>query len=308
MAEKKDQTMGQDSMFTTVGVVGSGAMGCGIAQVAACNGFQVHAVDIDPTLAASLVPRIEKALDKLVHKQSMQESERVDALSRLTATTDLGSLSACDLIIEAVSEDREIKKSLFRSLDGICPGSTIFASNTSTLSITELAASLNRPDRFIGLHFFNPVPVMPLVEVVKTAATRQDVIDACLGFVESLRKKPILVRDQAGFLVNYLLTPYLFDAIRSLSNGLGSVSDIDNGMRYGCGHPMGPLALCDLIGLDILLNAGNILFDEYRDLRFSPPPLLKRIVALGDLGLKTGSGFYDYRDPKSPQSRDLKGL
>lgn len=283
-------------------------MGCGIAQVSACNGYRVHAVDVFPSLATTLVPRIEKALDKLVLKQSMGDSERADALSRLTATTNLDSLSHCDLIIEAVPEDREIKKSLFRSLDSVCSAQAIFASNTSTLSITELAASIKRRDRLIGLHFFNPAPVMPLVEVVKTASTRPEVIAAALRFVESLGKKPVVVRDQAGFLVNYLLTPYLFDAIRSLSNGLGSVGDIDNGMRYGCGHPMGPLALADLIGLDILLNAGNILFDEYRDSRFSPPPLLKRLVAMGDLGTKSGCGFYDYHDPKSPRSRDLIGL
>ena len=242
----------------------------------------------------------------MVQKGSLRERERDDILSRINGTKELEPLSDCDLIIEAVFEDLEVKKTLFRQLDGICPPDTLFASNTSSLSITRLASGLSRIDKILGMHFFNPVEAMKLVEIIKTVATSSEAIQTVLNFVRSLKKEPILVRDQAGFLVNFLLTPYLFDAIRALSAGLSTVQEIDKGMRYGCGHPMGPLALCDLIGLDILMNAGNILFEEYHEGKYAPPPLLKRLVELGELGVKAGRGFYDYQDPKNPQPRNFK--
>ncbi|HTY24033.1 MAG TPA: 3-hydroxyacyl-CoA dehydrogenase family protein [Desulfomonilaceae bacterium] len=300
--------MGEDRAFKQIGVVGLGSMGCGIAQVVAGNGYQVRAVDVEKRLVDEAISRLDRAFQKLVQKNLMEEHERSEVLARIEGGTDLGVLKDCDLVIEAIYEDREGKRKLFSQLVQICTEETVFASNTSTLSITSLVSNLDRPERFLGLHFFNPAPVMKLVEVVKTAATSQEVLASVLDFVKSLGKAPVVVRDQAGFLVNYLLTPYLFDSIRSLSSGLASVNDIDTGMRLGCGHPMGPLALADLIGLDVLLNAGNILFDEYREARYAPPPLLKRLVALGDLGAKSGRGFYDYKGEEKSKPRDLMGL
>ncbi len=300
--------MSQNRLFKQIGVVGLGSMGCGIAQVVAGSGYQVRALDVEKRLVDGAISRLGSALQKLVRKNVMGEQERKAVLARIEGSTDLSVLKDCDIIIEAVYEDLEGKRKLFSQLVQICTEETVFASNTSTLSITSLASNLSRPERFLGLHFFNPAPVMKLIEVVKTAATSHEVLESVLDFVKSLGKTPVLVRDQAGFLVNYLLTPYLFDSIRSLSAGLGTVSDIDNGMRLGCGHPMGPLALADLIGLDVLLNAGNILFDEYREARYAPPPLLKRLVAFGDLGAKSGRGFYDYKGQENPKPRDLMGL
>jgi 3-hydroxybutyryl-CoA dehydrogenase len=297
--------MNGESAFKRVGVVGLGQMGCGIAQVIALSGYHIRALDVDKGLVDRAINRMEQALKKMVHKGSIEDTERESVLSRIEYGTDLEVLRDCDLIIEAVYEDFQTKKQLFQRLDDICPEHTIFASNTSTLSITSLASGLNRSERFLGLHFFNPVPSMKLVELVKTLATSQAAITAVVDFAKSLGKIPIVVRDQAGFVVNFLLTPFLFDAIRSLSSGLATVSDIDNGMRYGCGHPMGPLALSDLIGLDILAKAGDLLYEEFRDARFAVPPLLKRLVALGYLGAKSGLGFYDYSDPEGPRPRDL---
>ncbi len=300
--------MSQELVLKRIGVIGLGSMGCGITQVVAGAGYRVRALDVEKGLVDAAINRVDSALQKLVHKNLMQEQERAAVLARIDGGTDLGELKDCDLIIEAVYEDREAKERLFSQLDDTCPRETVFASNTSTLSISSLVSNLSRPERFLGLHFFNPAPVMKLVEVVRTTATSPEVIALAIDFVKSLGKVPIVVRDQAGFLVNYLLTPYLFDSIRSLSAGLATVIDIDNGMRLGCGHPMGPLALADLIGLDVLLNAGNILFDEYREARYAPPPLLKRLVALGDLGAKSGRGFYEYQGHERPKPRDLMGL
>ncbi|MFH1116501.1 MAG: 3-hydroxyacyl-CoA dehydrogenase NAD-binding domain-containing protein [Pseudomonadota bacterium] len=300
--------MSQNLVFKRIGVVGLGSMGCGITQVLAACGYQVRAVDVEKGLVDAAITRVGTSLQKLVQKNLMQEQERSAVLARIDGGIDLDSLKDCDLVIEAVYEDPEAKGRLFAQLDAICPRETVFASNTSTLSISSLVSNLSRPERILGLHFFNPAPVMKLVEVVKTTATSQEVIGLVIDLVKSLGKVPIVVRDQAGFLVNYLLTPYLFDSMRSLSAGLATVSDIDNAMRLGCGHPMGPLALADLIGLDVLLNAGNILFDEYREARYAPPPLLKRLVALGDLGAKSGRGFYEYQRPGEAQPRDLMGL
>jgi 3-hydroxybutyryl-CoA dehydrogenase len=209
-------------------------------------------------------------------------------------------------VIEAVPEDAALKRALWRELDGRCPPATIFASNTSSLSITELAAATGRPDRFIGLHFFNPVPLMPLVEVVRGLTTSTETFDAALAFVRRLGKEPIVARDRSGFIVNRLLVPYLLDAVRALEEGTGSVADIDRGMQLGCGHPMGPFTLLDLVGLDTTLSIGEILFQEYREARFAPPGLLRRMVAAGFHGRKSGRGFYDYTaDPPRPSDLTL---
>lgn len=300
--------MGAESRFRLVGVVGLGLMGTGIAQVAAMAAYDVVVLDTEKNLVDASINKIASNLTRMVDKGAIKESERETFLARIEGHSDPQAMSECDLIIEAVCEDSSAKKALFQQLDAICAENTVFASNTSTLDITGLCSGLGHADRFLGLHFFNPVPVMKLVEVVRTAVTSEDVIQRSLDFVVSLGKRPILVRDQSGFLVNYLLTPYLFDAIRALSSGLATVSDIDSGMRYGCGHPMGPLALSDLIGLDTLVKAGNILFDEYHEPRYAPPPLLKRLVTLGDLGAKSGRGFYDYSDSKWSQPRNLAGF
>jgi 3-hydroxybutyryl-CoA dehydrogenase len=294
--------------FKVIGVVGLGIMGTGIAQVAAMADYDVVALDSEKSLVDRSIARIAFSLQRMVEKGIFPETVPENILSRIKGSSDLEAMSDCDLIIEAVYEDYNSKRAIFEKLDVICDEKTVFASNTSTLDITGLCSGLKRSDRFLGLHFFNPVPVMKLVEVVRTAVTSEDAINRSLDFVISLDKRPVQVRDQAGFLVNYLLTPYLFDAIRALSAGLASVSDIDSGMRYGCGHPMGPLALSDLIGLDTLFKAGNILFDEYRESRYSPPPLLKRLVSLGDLGVKSGRGFYDYTGSKGGNPRDLIGF
>lgn len=294
--------------FQRIGVVGLGLMGTGIVQVAATAGYATTAIDTEQNLVDRAMDRVAGSLRKMVEKSLLPEAEEEATFCRIQASTDLTVLTDCDLIIEAVYEDLQIKRNLFRHLDEMCPLDTVFASNTSSLPVTALASGLRRVDKFVGLHFFNPVPIMNLVEVVKTTATSHAVVERVRHFVASLEKKPILVRDQAGFLVNYLLTPYLFDAIRSLSSGLGTVGDIDSSMRLGCGHPMGPLALSDLIGLDTLAKAGNILFEEYRESRYATPPLLKRLVDMGDLGKKSGRGFYDYHESEKPRPRDLAGF
>jgi len=300
--------MSENLNLKNIGVIGLGNMGSGIVQVIAQAGYKVKVTDQHRDLVNQGLDSIRGSLQRMVKKGNLQEHECDKILSRINGTTELESLSDCDLIIEAVFEDLEVKKALFQQADGICLPTTLFASNTSTISITRLASGLSRTDKIFGMHFFNPVPVMRLVEIVKTVATSSDAIQTALNFVRSIKKEPILVRDQAGFLVNYLLTPYLFDAIRALSAGISSVQEIDNGMRYGCGYPMGPLAVCDLIGLDILSNAGNILFDEYHDGKYAPPPILNRLVELGDLGVKSGRGFYDYQDPRNPRPRNFKDL
>ena len=299
--------MTERATLKQVGIVGLGTMGRGIAQVTAQAGYDVRIIDQEQSMAEGALEVISKSLQKMVQKEVLEEGEKEQILSRIHGEKDLGSFSACDLIIEAVFEDFETKKNLLHKLDGICSPETIFATNTSTLSVTKLASGLSRLDRIVGLHFFNPVQRMKLIEVVNTVTASDQVIKTLLGFVESLGKEPVLIRDQAGFLVNFLLTPYLFDAIRALSGGLSTVREIDNAMRYGCGYPMGPLALCDLIGLDILVNGAKSLLEEYHDARYAPPPLLKRLVELGDFGIKSGRGFYDYQDPKNPKPRSFFG-
>lgn len=284
-----------------VGVLGCGLMGSGIAQAAAAAGFQTVVRDVGEPILARGRAAIGKSLDKLVEKGKLEPGAREAALGRLSFTTELGELQACDLVIEAVTEDLELKNALWRDLDGLCPPATIFASNTSSLAIAQMAAATARPDRFVGLHFFNPVPLMPLVEVVRTVTTSRSTFEAALEFARRLGKEPIVARDRSGFIVNLLLVPYLLDAVRALERGVGTIADIDRGMRLGCGHPMGPFTLLDFVGLDTTLRIAEIMFDEYREARYAPPPLLRRMVVTGLHGRKSGRGFYDYAsDPPVP--------
>ncbi len=287
--------------ISRVGVLGCGLMGSGIAQATATAGFPTVVRDVEAGLLARGEGAIVKSLDKLVEKSKLAPAARAGALERLTFTTDLAQLHDCDLIVEAVTEDLAIKTELWRALDPRCPPETIFASNTSSLSIGVMAAATARPDRFIGLHFFNPVPLMPLVEVVRAVGTSPAVVERTMAFARRLGKEPITARDRSGFVVNRLLVPYLLDAMRALEQGVGSAADIDRGMQLGCGHPMGPLALADFVGLDTLARIAAIMYDEYGEPRFAPPPLLRRMVAAGLHGRKSGRGFYDYAsDPPHP--------
>lgn len=277
-----------------VGVVGCGLMGSGIVEVAAKSGFHVMVKETSPELIDSGRSRIEQSTDRAVDKEKLTVGERDAALARISYTTELADLARSDLIIEAIVEDPEAKISLFRDLDKLCSVRAIFASNTSSIPITEMAAATARGDQFIGLHFFNPVPVMRLVEVVRTIATSDETFELVSDFVQALGKVPITAKDNSGFVVNLLLVPFILDAIRQLERGVASVSDIDTGMVLGCGHPMGPLTLCDFVGIDTLLRISEIMYEEYHEERYSPPPLLKRVMAMGRLGKKSGQGFYDW--------------
>jgi 3-hydroxybutyryl-CoA dehydrogenase len=280
--------------ITRVGVLGGGLMGSGIAEVCAKSGYETVVREVSDELAARGVGRIESSLAKAVDRGKLAAADRDAARGRLSATTKIEDLAACDLVIEAVVENLEAKKELFRELDDLCRETTIFCSNTSSLTITELSATTRRADRFAGLHFFNPVPVMKLVEVVRTILTSEETIATVFDFAKSLGKDPILARDNSGFIVNRLLVPYLLDAVRALEEGVGTKEDIDKGMELGCGHPMGPLKLLDFVGLDTTYAIAEIMFSEYREKRFAPPPLLKRMVLAGRYGRKSGRGFYEY--------------
>ena len=284
--------------ISKVGVVGCGLMGSGIAEIAAKSGFDVVVREVNDELLEKGKGRIRKSMDRAVDKEKLSAEDRDAAWARLTFVTEVAGLAECDLVIEAIVEDLEIKNALFRELDGLCGEGTIFASNTSSLTITDMAAATDRPDRFVGLHFFNPVPVMKLVEVVKTIATSEETFDRAFAFSKAVGKVPIAAKDNSGFVVNLLLVPYMLDAIRQLERGVASVEDIDTGMALGCGYPMGPFVLCDFVGIDTLYKISEIMFDEYREERYAPPPLLKRIVALGRYGRKTGQGFYDWSGEK----------
>ena len=281
-------------MIGSVGVLGCGQMGSGIAQVAAVAGYSVVARDLDEALLTRGRAAITASLGKLVEKEKLTAGARDAGLSRLRFTVRLEDLADCDLVIEAVSEELELKTGLWMALDQLCPATTLFASNTSSLPIIAMARTTGRADRFLGLHFFNPVPLMPLVEVVRTVATSAATVDAATAFARSLGKEPIAAKDSAGFIVNLLLIPFLLDAVRAVERGVASVPDIDLGMKLGCGHPMGPLTLLDFIGLDTSLKVGDILYEEFREARYSPPPLLRRMVMAGWFGKKSGKGFYDY--------------
>jgi 3-hydroxybutyryl-CoA dehydrogenase len=294
------------AMIKKVGIVGCGAMGTGITQVILEAGYAVVVREIDASLLDKGVTAVKKGLERSVEKGTLSNSAKEEAFARLSGTLTAEALKECDLIIEAVFEDIQIKKELFKSLDLICPRETLFASNTSSLSITEMAASTSRPDRVIGLHFFNPVQVMPLVEVIQTITTPDEITQNVFDFVKSLKKVPILAKDNPGFIVNLLLTPYLMDAIRAVANGVASIQDIDAGMKLGCGHPMGPLMLADFIGLDVLCKGTTSMFEGYRDSRYAPPPLLIQMVRMGYIGRKVGKGFYDWSDSKNPVPLALK--
>ena len=284
-----------------VGVVGCGLMGSGIAEVAAKSGFDVVVREVSTDFLEAGQGRIRKSLDRAVDKGKLDAADRDAAWDRMGFTTDLADLADRDLVIEAIVEDMGAKNELFSALNDLCGPETIFASNTSSLPITDMAAATGRPDRVVGLHFFNPVPVMKLVEVVRTIATSDDAFDAAYAFAAALGKEPITAKDNSGFVVNLLLVPYMLDAIRQLERGVASIVDMDKAMTLGLGHPMGPFVLCDFVGIDTLYRISEIMFEEYREERYAPPPLLKRIVAMGRFGRKTGQGFYDWsREQPTP--------
>jgi 3-hydroxybutyryl-CoA dehydrogenase len=288
-----------------VGVVGCGLMGSGIAQVCAQAGFQTIVREVSPELVEKGLKGIEKNLARLVEKSTITEAAKSEIRGRLKGVTAIDELKDCDLVVEAIIEQLPAKRELFTTLDSLCPAHTIFASNTSSLTITEIAAATKRPQRFVGLHFFNPVPVMKLVEVVRTIATDPAVYEEMVNFGAKVGKTPVRAQDSGGFIVNRLLVPYLLDAIRALEEGVGSVVDIDNSMKLGCGYPMGPFTLLDFVGLDTTYYISQIMFDEFKEKRFASPPLLKRMVLAGWHGKKTGRGFYDYSDPANPRPMSL---
>ena len=284
-----------------VGVLGCGLMGSGIAQTAATAGFTTVVRDVADPLLEKGRAGIGKSLAKLVEKGKLPGATRDQAWARLSFVTDLAALKDCDIIIEAVTEDLELKNRLWAELDGVCPPRTIFASNTSSLTIAAMAATTRRPDRFVGLHFFNPVPLMPLVEVVRTVTTSRETFDRAYEFARKLGKEPVVATDSPGFIVNLLLVPYLLDAARALERGVASTPDLDRAMQLGAGHPMGPLTLMDYIGLDTVVRIADIMFDAYGEDRYAAPPLLRRMTQDGLQGKKSGKGFYDYSvEPPAP--------
>jgi 3-hydroxybutyryl-CoA dehydrogenase len=280
--------------ISRVGVLGAGLMGSGIAEVCAKAGYETVVREISDELARKGLSRVEGSMAKAVEKGKLDAAARDAARARLSTTTRLEDLAGCDIVIEAIVENLDAKKEVFGTLDRACKPETILCSNTSSLTITEMSAATGRPDRFAGIHFFNPVPVMKLVEVVRTIATSDETEKTVFEFARSLGKDPIRARDNSGFVVNRLLVPYLLDAVRALEEGVGTREDIDRGMELGCGHPMGPLKLLDFVGLDTTYAIAEIMFNEYREKRFAPPPLLKRMVLAGRYGKKSGRGFYEY--------------
>jgi 3-hydroxybutyryl-CoA dehydrogenase len=281
-----------------VGVLGCGLMGSGIAEVAARAGYETVVREVSEELVEKGLGKIKGSLGKAVEKGKLDAEARDQAVSRLSGVVDLADLADCDVIVEAIVESLEEKRKTFGILDQAVKEGAIFASNTSSLTITQIAMSTRRPESFVGLHFFNPVPVMKLVEVVRTLLTSDGVFNDAFEWARSLGKEPIAARDNSGFIVNRLLVPYLLDAIRALEEGVGSVEDIDKGMQLGCGYPMGPFTLLDFVGLDTTYYIANIMFEEYREKRYAPPPLLKQMVLAGRLGKKSGRGFYDYSAKK----------
>ena len=290
-----------------VGVLGCGLMGSGIAQTAATAGFDVVVREVSEDLCQRGFAGIDKSLAKFAEKGTITAEQQGEIRGRMRGTTSLSDLSDCDIIIEAIVENLDTKRETYAELDRLCKPETVFASNTSSLSITEMmtATRPERQKRFVGLHFFNPVPLMKLVEVVRTILTDGQVYDAAVDFGKKLGKVPVRADDRSGFIVNRLLVPYLLDSIRALEEGVGSIVDIDAGMKLGCGHPMGPLTLLDFVGLDTTYYIAEIMFAEFRERRFAPPPLLKRMVLAGLYGRKSGRGFYDYADPKNPVPMNL---
>ena len=277
-----------------VGVAGAGLMGAGIAQASACAGYETILFDTDAAALTRARAAMEKSTAKLVEKGQLTPQVRSRALELLRTASAVDDLAGADLVIEAIVENLAAKTTLFRRLHQICPPDTVFASNTSSLSIADLAAGSGRPDRVVGLHFFNPVPLMPLVEVVRAVTTGDGAVRAVLDFARATGKEVVSARDVPGFVVNLLLVPYLLDAARARERNVATTADIDRAMKLGCGHPMGPLTLLDFVGIDTVVRIGDIMFDEYREARYAPPPLLRRMVAAGWLGRKAGRGFYDY--------------
>lgn len=277
-----------------VGILGCGLMGSGITQVAATAGYDTLVRDVDGEILERGRNGIERSLAKLVERGAVSAANRDEALARIAMTTAVSDFANVDLVIEAVTEDLDVKNALWKELDRTCGPATIFASNTSSLTIAAMAAVTSRPDRFVGMHFFNPVPLMPLVEVVRTVTTSDESLERALSFATSLGKQTVRAKDHAGFIVNRLLVPYLLDAIRMVEHGAAGVADVDKAMQLGLGHPMGPLMLLDLVGLDTAHKIAEILYTEYREVRYAPPPLLKRMVLAGMTGRKSGRGFYDY--------------
>ncbi len=277
-----------------VGVVGCGLMGTGIAQVSAQAGFSTVVVEANQELLDKGLGGLRKTLEGLVTKAKLAAGEKDAILSRISGATRLEDLGTCDLVVEAITENQQLKNETFARLDRICPPHAILASNTSSCNITAMAAATKRPGRVLGLHFFNPVPLMKLVEVVRTILTDEETVKTAGVWVRALGKVPVVTKDASGFIVNRLLVPYLLEAIRVHESGLGTMEDIDQAMKLGCGYPMGPFALLDLVGLDTTMYVAEVMFEEFREARFAPPPLLKRMVAAGHLGRKSGRGFYDY--------------
>ena len=281
-------------VIKTVGVLGCGLMGAGIAQVCAAAGYQTIVREVDQALLDKGLGRVRKFLEDGVAKGKMTAEARDTTLGKLSGATSVDALKDCDLIVEAIIENLEEKRKTYAALETVVGAQTIFLSNTSSLCITELAAATQRPDRFGGLHFFNPVPLMKLVEVIRALTTSDETYQTVFAFAQSLGKEPITAPDRPGFIVNRLLVPYLLDAIRAYENGLGTLEDIDKGMKLGCGYPMGPFTLLDFVGLDTTYYIANIMFEEFREPAYAPPPLLKRMVLAGRLGRKSGRGFYNY--------------
>jgi 3-hydroxybutyryl-CoA dehydrogenase len=280
--------------ITSVGVLGCGLMGAGIAQVCAQAGYRTVVREVDQGVLDKGLGRVRRFLDEGVQKGKATADQRDAALGRLSGTTSFDALAECDLVIEAIVENLEAKRQAYAAVEAVVSNDALVVSNTSSLCITELAAATTRPDRFGGLHFFNPVPLMKLVEVVRGLSTSQDTYETLFAFAQSLGKEPVTAPDRPGFIVNRLLVPYLLDAIRAYENGLGTIEDIDKGMKLGCGYPMGPFTLLDFVGLDTTYYIANIMFEEFREPAYAAPPLLKRMVLAGRVGKKVGRGFYEY--------------
>ena len=287
-----------------VGVLGCGLMGSGIAQVSATAGFDTTVLEVEQKFLDKGFAGIQKSLAKFAEKGTIKEAPQA-ILARLKGTTNKQDLAQCDIVIEAIIENIAQKKEMYAAIDAIVKKDGIFASNTSSISITELMTATKRPERFIGLHFFNPVPLMKLVEVVRTIATADEVYESAYEFTKKLGKVPVRTSDKTGFIVNRLLVPYMLDAIRAYEEGVGSIEDIDNAMKLGCGYPMGPFTLLDFVGLDTTYYITHVMYDEFKERRFASPPLLKRMVMAGWYGRKTGKGFYDYSDPSNPKPNKL---
>jgi 3-hydroxybutyryl-CoA dehydrogenase len=279
----------------TVGVIGCGVMGSGIAQVSAQAGYVTIVIEATQPLLDRGLGTIKSNLEALVAKAKIDQSARDQILGRLNGAIRLEELKGCDIVIEAMTENQALKNETFAKLDALCPSGALLASNTSSCNVTAMAAATKRPGQVVGLHFFNPVPLMKLVEVVRTILTDEDAVKRAYEWVQSLGKTPVTTKDSTAFIVNRLLVPYLLDAIRLYESGLASLEDLDTAMKLGCGYPMGPFTLLDLVGLDTCMFVADVMFEEFREARYAPPPLLKRMVMAGQLGRKSGRGFYDYR-------------